>query len=226
MNSSFRIAFLGSMAALAAGYASGKTGRSIAAETPISIRLYDQAQVPAAVLHSAMHETSRLFRAAGIRLAWQTPVAEAAADQGTDMTATAFQQPDERSYLVVRLIRRTPATTFRGALGYSLPFAHSGAHVVIFYDRVEQLRESTNTAAYVVLGYAVAHELGHVLLRSSKHTSGGLMQAQWTPAAWRLASAGLLGFGGEETKRMRAGLRGFEATRLAAGHAGRAGSTP
>lgn len=211
MNSSLRIAFLASVAALIVSSTSGKTRRAIAAEETISIRLYDQAKVPAAVLDSATIEATRLFRAAGIRISWERPLLESPEDQGTDMTAIAFRQPDERPYLVVRFMRRTPATVFPGALGYSLPFAHRGAHVLIFYDRVEKLTHRVNTATYVILGHAMAHELGHVLLRSSEHSNGGLMQACWTPASWHLASAGLLGFEREEVRRMRARLGKFQA---------------
>jgi hypothetical protein len=155
-------------------------------------------------------ETARLFRAAGIRISWEHLSAESLEDEGTDMTAAAFRQPDERPYLVIRLIPRTPTTVFPDALGYSLPFAHRGAHVVIFCDRVEALTQRVNTAAYVILGHAMAHELEHVVLGSTEHTSGGLMQARWTPASWRLASAGLMAFGCAEIKRMRAGLSKFQ----------------
>lgn len=213
MSSFLRIAFLGSTVAWITGFASGKTGP----EQTVSIRLYDQAQVPAAVLHSAMMEAARLFRAAEIRISWERPTAEAPEDRGTDMTATALRHPDERPYLVVRLMRRTPATVFPGALGYSLPFAHRGAHVLIFYDRVEALTQRVNTAGYVVLGHAMAHELGHVLLGSTEHARGGLMQAGWTAANWRLAAAGLLSFEREEVRRMRAGLERLQAKRVEAG---------
>ena len=126
------------------------------------------------------------------------------------MTAAAFRRPDERPYLVIRLIPRTPTTVFPDALGYSLPFAHRGAHVVIFYDRVGALTQRVNTAAYVILGHAMAHELGHVLLGSAEHASSGLMRASWTPASWHLASAGLLAFGCAEIERMRVGLSKFQ----------------
>ncbi len=118
------------------------------------------------------------------------------------MSSAVSRNPDERHYLVVRMMRRMPANVFPGALGFSLPFARRGAHVSIFYDRVQILARSVNTAPYIILGHAIAHEIGHVLLHSSEHTSGGLMQARWSPASWRLASAGLLAFRPEEAERM------------------------
>lgn len=206
MNSSLQKAWGAVALALLAGSLAAKTGRDADQEQALWVRIYDQAGVPKAALAAATVETGRLFRAAGVRISWQQPAMEWPKDVGTDMTAAAFRQPNDRPYLVIRLTRRTPATTAPGALGYSLPFAHRGAHVVIFYDRIEVLTRSGNLPESVVLGHAMAHELGHVLLGSSEHTSGGLMQASWTVAAWRLASAGLIGFDRAERKRVRASV--------------------
>jgi hypothetical protein len=210
MNSSLQIACFAGTLAVLAGSATGKTGRETFPEQTLSIRVYDKAGVSATILEEASNQAARLFRAAGIRICWEHPSTESAQDLGTDMTAAAFEQPNNRPYLVIRLMRRTPPTIAPGALGYSLPFSHRGAHVVIFYDRVEALTRSLNTSASVVLGHTMAHELGHVLLGSSQHTRGGLMQACWTPATWHLASLGLVVFDRAEIKRMRAVLPGFE----------------
>ena len=179
-----------------------------------SIHLYDQAQAPPQALHSATDQASYLFRSARIRISWEFPSTESPEDRGTDMTTAAFQRPEARGYIVVRLMRRTPATVVPGALGYALPFAHRGAHVLIFYDRVETLARAANKPTYVVLGYTMAHEIGHVLLGSSEHASAGLMQGRWTAATWRLASEGLLAFRREETSALGAGVRRFQARHI------------
>jgi hypothetical protein len=72
---------------------------------------------------------------------------------------------------------------------------------------VEALTQNVNTAADVILGHAMAHEIAHVLLGSSEHARSGLMEARWTPASWHLASAGLLAFRRDEIKRLHEGLR-------------------
>ncbi|MBV9937007.1 MAG: hypothetical protein JO150_00765 [Acidobacteriaceae bacterium] len=211
MHSSLQKALITSTFALVAGCMSAKTPKEIVPEQTLSIRVCDQAQVPNAVLRLTTAEADRLFRTAKLRILWRQPSAESPEDRGTDMTSAAFfRQPDRRSYLVVRLLRGTPATVFPGALGYALPFARRGAHVVIFYDRVETLTQRVNIPAYVILGHALAHEIAHVLLGSSQHATGGLIAAQWTPANWRLASAGLLAFRREEIEGIRAGLRRFQ----------------
>lgn len=171
-------------------------------EPMLSVHLYDQAGVRARTLNCGTAEAARLFRAAGIRVDWEQPSAEAPEDQGIDMTNAASRRIETRRYLVVRLVRGTPANVFPGALGFALPFAHRGAHVTIFYDRMEALTKSVNAPMYVILGNVIAHEMGHVLLGSSDHAKGGLMQERWGAASWRLASAGVLAFGREEAKRM------------------------
>src|SRR5947209_4470927 len=99
MNSSLQIACFAGTLALLAGSASGKTGRAVGPEQTLLVRVYDEAQVPAAVLHSATMETARLFQAAEIRIRWEHLSAESPEDEGTDMTAVAFRQLDERLYL-------------------------------------------------------------------------------------------------------------------------------
>ena len=77
--------------------------------------------------------------------------------------------------------------------------------MLIFSDRVDVLAREVNTAPDTILGHAMAHELGHVLLGSTEHTTGGLMQGCWTPGSWHLARAGLLAFDAGQIGRIRAG---------------------
>jgi hypothetical protein len=215
MNRSLQSAFVASALALLSASAFGKTGHEIRPEPALSIHLYNQAQAPTGVLHSATAEAARLFRPAGIRITWEEPSVEAPEDQGIDMSdtrsAASAKSPNQRPYLVVRLMRGMPARVFPHTLGFALPFARTGAQVTIFYDRVETLTRDTGTASHVILGHALAHEIGHVLLGSLEHSPSGLMQACWKPASLRLASVGLLAFYPEQAERMSAGLERFQA---------------
>jgi hypothetical protein len=210
MESSLSIVFVATTLAALASSSFGKTRAQNAPDQTISIRVYDRAEIPAGTLRSALDEASRLFRTAGIRINWEQPAVASPEDRGIDMSSAASPKSEQRSYVVVRVLRPTPERILPDALGFSLPFASSGAHVSIFYDRVDGIARSMNTVSYVVLGYAVAHEVGHVLLRSSEHTTGGLMQGRWNRASWRLASAGLLAFRREDAERMGEGLRRFQ----------------
>jgi hypothetical protein len=218
MESSLSIVFVAMTLAPLASSSFGKTRTQTAPDQTISIRVYDQAEISAGTLNSALDEASRLFRTAGIRINWEQPAVAPPEDGGIDMSSAASLKPEQRCYIVIRLLRRTPARVFPGALGFALPFNSSGAHISIFYDRVDGIARSINSVSYVVLGHALAHEIGHVLLGSSEHSIGGLMQGHWTEASWRLASVGLLTFRRDEAKRMSAGLRRFQGPYVVPGH--------
>ena len=58
----------------------------------------------------------------------------------------------------------------------------TGVLATVFADRVELLAGLSETDSALLLGRAIAHEVGHLLLGSNAHSLRGLMCAQWTPA--------------------------------------------
>jgi hypothetical protein len=60
--------------------------------------------------------------------------------------------------------------------------ARSGTLATIFVDHVELIAWLSETDAALLLGRAIAHELGHLLLGTNAHSVRGLMRAEWTPA--------------------------------------------
>lgn len=195
MNGSVRLALMANALALIAGSVSGKPGKQSPPTQILPVRVSDQAAVPPAVLRWATHEASRCFRSAKIQIAWERISVESPQDQGLNRTSAVFGEQDDRPYLFIRLVRQTSTSALpSGSLGFALPFARTGAHVVILYDRVEALARRTSIPADTILGDAMAHEIGHVLLGSSPHATAGLMQANWDAGALRLASQGLLAF--------------------------------
>lgn len=199
--------------------ANGKPKSQIDMEHTICIRLYNQAAVPSATLKWATVDATRIFANSGINVIWAQPATEVPEDRGTDMSSAPLPgtQPG-RPYIALRILPRTAGSILPGALGFALPFAQAGAHVILFYDRVEATARSQNVTPYVVLGYAMAHEIGHVLLRSSEHSTGGLMQACWNQTTWRLATAGLLAFLTEQKQRIRTSALRFSVLRESPEH--------
>jgi hypothetical protein len=98
-------------------------------------------------------------------------------------------QPDDEK------IGMAPGTaTARGQLAY------------VFYDRVESLSEYFSTAIGQVLGGAVAHEIGHLLLPYHAHSRSGLMRAAWVSEDFQNLARGWLLFTPEQGALMRARL--------------------
>ena len=56
----------------------------------------------------------------------------------------------------------------------------TGVIATLYADRVADVSHRSGTAAGTLLGWAAAHELGHLLLGSTSHPRRGLMRALWT----------------------------------------------
>ncbi len=56
--------------------------------------------------------------------------------------------------------------------------------------------------AHALLGHVLAHEIGHLLLRSNSHSVSGIMSARWTGEELRRLSEGAMFFTPLESKVM------------------------
>jgi hypothetical protein len=57
-----------------------------------------------------------------------------------------------------------------------------------------------------VLSYAMAHEIGHVLLKSGSHGQSGIMTNVWTEHEYEQMVPGALAFADDEARKMSANL--------------------
>lgn len=76
----------------------------------------------------------------------------------------------------------------------------------VFYDRVQQVARRYQTSDGSVLGVAIAHEIGHLLLPYGSHSSSGLMKAVWDNRQFFLARGGLLRFTAQQAALIRSHL--------------------
>jgi hypothetical protein len=80
----------------------------------------------------------------------------------------------------------------------------SGVLATIYFDRVQWLAHESGTDSRVLLGRAIAHELGHLLLASTAHGAAGLMRALWSGEEIRRGSARDWLFAPSELRAIRA----------------------
>ena len=84
----------------------------------------------------------------------------------------------------MRIVRLTTDAGYRGELplGYSLvdTATRSGSLATIYMDRVTWLSEAAGVDSRLVLGRALAHEVGHLLLGTNAHSEDGVMRAVWS----------------------------------------------
>jgi hypothetical protein len=76
----------------------------------------------------------------------------------------------------------------------------------IFYDLAKERAAEHQVDFGELLGDAVAHELGHLLLGTNSHSGRSLMSAFWSGNQFRLAAQGGLEFSSAEVKRIEASM--------------------
>ncbi|MFL6351639.1 MAG: hypothetical protein ACJ74Z_07290 [Bryobacteraceae bacterium] len=205
---------------LAAGFASACASVSLGSQTDsadgdsasrtqqVQIRVFNLARVPRRDLSRAESEVTRIFAEAGMGVHWvdgalDDNVSLVTDFSGKNSTATGCKVASQARSLSVRLLPHAPQGLAAGTLGFSLPCAAFGIDSTIFVDRCEGVTYQTPASLNKVLAYAIAHELGHVLLRSSEHSLAGLMRARWDKAAWQRAAVEGIPIDRQQARRMR-----------------------
>ena len=177
------------------------TGRmpSLMTALAISIRLFDNTNLPAADLAAAARSASHIMARAGVATVWTYCSAAAMPAECGEALA-----PGE---VIVRIMR-TPRAEAPGVLGTAIVdrTRRVGTFATVYGDRAYALADRSGVAPSDVLGRAMAHELGHLLLGTAQHSRRGLMRPVWTdielkrdlPPDWALSQ--------QEARRLRANL--------------------
>lgn len=176
------------------------------AEKEIIVYLYNLADVSTRTLEHATQHASLVLARAGARPVWHFGAADAIEAHTVDLGIGRVRRIKDHGlpkHLVVTLVRGVPESYSRGALGRAFPEAQTGVNAMIFYDRIERLRHSDEIDVGTVLGLAIVHEIGHVLLGSAGHSQAGIMKSPWTPGDVEHAAARLSEFSTFERHAIR-----------------------
>jgi len=155
------------------------TAAEIDRDLRVVIRTYNSADLPAADLESAVASGTAILKASGLGTAWH------ACEPALVLNAEhPCATPLRANEIAVRIVRLTTRADYRGELplGYSLvdTATRSGSLATIYMDRVTWLAEAAGVDGRLVLGRAIAHEVGHLLLGTNAHSESGLMRAVWS----------------------------------------------
>lgn len=179
-------------------------------EAAVTIRTYNYAAVPRAQLDFARSEAAHIFKRAGISVDW----IECRVPHSVDGAACTEPLLAGRD-LMLRLVDRTPAEGERiVALGESMLDREQRGGVLMTVDvhPVRVIAGQTSTAVTTLMGRAIAHEIGHLLLGSSEHPRLGLMRAFWSYDELRGLKPAHWGFSRREAAQMRQALGGKSRT--------------
>jgi hypothetical protein len=110
--------------------------------------------------------------------------------------------------LVLRLQKAPKATSERYvSLGFSLVMPEGTPFLATVYaDLAEETARRAGVAPRSVLGHAIAHEIGHLLLNTNSHPDAGLMRAAWSQRELRRNDAHDWEFRQPEADTMRAAI--------------------
>jgi hypothetical protein len=184
-------------------YAAEQAGSSfypapkVASELRVTVTVYNAAHVSNGELNRAEHEAGQIFNYAGIHLSWHPGLL------GAEVTGYIASEPRHAPSLQLRIWHRTGEVkqfTTPDALGFCISFEKGEA--VVLADAVR--KHAVNAEGFSdLLGLAMAHELGHLLLRSDIHSHNGIMEAWWTQKELRDVRGGHLRFTEAEAASMR-----------------------
>jgi hypothetical protein len=160
----------------------------------ILVRVYDNAGVQSSDLTEALKLSYEILRRADVTVDW----AQCPAHRVGQVPAIC-DTPPGRNDMVVRLVQGAEKDRDRRPLGQPLldPATGKGVFATVFMNRVDRLAEVAQYSRNLVLGRAIAHEIGHLILGSNSHSETGLMREVWTveqlvknrPEDWQFSPA-------------------------------------
>jgi hypothetical protein len=172
----------------------GAQSPETALEAKLVVRMYDYAQVPRRILTGAEQETARVFHVAGIQLSWvECGLSEADKERFRDC-----EHVTDPLRLFVNIIPQLVAPGLPpGKFGTSF-----GTHAVVLNRQVEKTAADKGFSKALILGYVMAHELGHLLLGNNSHGQG-VMMGTFGRREFERAQKGELVFTPQQAKQMR-----------------------
>jgi hypothetical protein len=179
---------------------------------PLVIRIYDAPSLPVDRGAEALREARDILAEAGFAPEWiacRLPPPQRAGKTRPPVPAVAERcnAPLAAAELIVRVSRAPaqPPTTGPLPLGYSLVDFHErrGALATIYLDRVRWLALVARADFAALLGRAITHEIGHLLLGTPHHGDRGVMRGIWSPDTLRRGGAAHWRFTAHEARQMR-----------------------
>lgn len=144
------------------------------------VRIYDNTGVVAAERTRALAHADGILDRADVDVEWFD-----CSTRKFGRSSSVCDTPPARGELIIRLVNAPVTDSYgvrRQALGYSLidTVTGSGTMATVFVDRVARLANDARIDRATVLGRAIAHEIGHLVLATNEHAEAGIMREIWT----------------------------------------------
>ena len=174
----------------------------------VTVLVYNYVQVPPGTLRLAEREANKILALAGARVEW------------LHCSDARSISRDEKILCDNGWTPQTPALRFISGINRLQPreygYTDIPVLITVYYEKIAHRahRDYGDAEIHVVLGCVMAHELGHLFLRTPLHSANGIMQPEWGKNQIRDALTGHALFTKERpfaSKARRASLRAFRA---------------
>lgn len=196
------------ISATARGRVSGRQVQS-SGRTPIRpriiLRVINEAGVADRTLRQAREEAAAILGRSGIELVW-LDCEDGRADWTSRSPCHEISGPAD--FWLRIAARKSAAAT--GELGYAeLDALHQIGSAGVSYQAAEEVAQRCHTETFQILGAAIVHEIGHLMLGGAiAHSRTGVMSADWGVHELELISIGELRFTPAQANRLRQEIRG------------------
>ena len=168
------------------------------ASPTITVQIYNYSRASPTVLVGAEREAGRILREAGLRAVWlECPVGPS-----TPGPQGLCEKEPEATDLRLRVLGAPLTNKFQDTV---FGFTVHPVLASVYYEYAARRAkiDDAEFEAPIILGCAIAHELGHLLLGTNSHSDSGIMQSRWEPNQFRQLMIGNLVFTTEQSKLMR-----------------------
>lgn len=167
----------------------------------ITVLLYDYVNLHADMRSDAVSTAHRILSQAGV-----PTVFVPCHSQGTATGDAACTGSLGSSKVMLRIFQPWLAQDGK-QVGYAIIAPKGSAYITVFVDPAVRRARLASLTEGCLLGHAIAHELGHLLLGAGAHSSTGIMRPAWRPGDEAWMASGAMRFGASEARKMRAALR-------------------
>ena len=170
----------------------------------LRISLFNDAAVPQELLERAETRASFVLGQAGIEVDWLICHSASPVDFSSKPTeCSAIVWPQQLSVRILKQGKAVGEDTFGQSF---LDQSGFGAYANIYFASLNASRAHPELSDGEMLGYVIAHEVGHLLLGANSHSDTGVMQARWRGPALHAAAQQALYFTSAQAVVLRSRL--------------------
>jgi hypothetical protein len=165
------------------------------AEALVSLEVYDQGQLRSEEVREASQTLGQILAKASVCVNWAY----------CNVSAMEPCTGDVRCPTVILHIISQPRRGTRHMTRSSIGMTRIGrvTHATVFTDRTHAVAQQFGLPHGLLLGYTIAHEVGHLLLDQAGHSASGVMRAQWSRGDYEAMLRRWLTFAPAELRRIR-----------------------